>query len=358
MAATSPPLPVKIAFFEDLSPENADERVAPAAQGAELAFDTAAISDDLPVTVELVPFDTRGDPEAAAEAARTVAEDPAFVGAIGAPYLDGQRELGDVLDAAGVPVVTLSGLAPDLATTGWTTWRRAVATQEQEAAALAAYVDGLRPTHRGVCLAGGGGRVGTGFLRWVSEALSSRVIVRERVEPTDEARARYSKEIAAAGCGVVVWGGFAEEGAALRVVLVEHGLRVVRFVGGGGLRDATYLLLSGPAGRRTVATCPCADVSSSTGLAAQRFVQDYQADFGVPPGPYAVEGWDAARMFVGVLRAGATTKSDVLAALRATPTFDGLATTYAFGPDGELDAASASVFLNVDRGGRWIQLGG
>jgi ABC-type branched-subunit amino acid transport system substrate-binding protein len=105
-----------------------------------------------------------------------------------------------------------------------------------------------------------------------------------------------------------------------------------------------------------VAACPCADLSTSTDLAAQRFIQDYQADFGLPPGAFAAEAWDVAGMFVRAFRAGATSRAQVLASLWGTDRFRGLANTYVFEPDGELAPGSARVRLFRDEGGRWIQL--
>src|SRR3989304_2294690 len=53
------------------------------------------------------------------------------------------------------------------------------------------------------------------------------------------------------------------------------------------------------------AACPCPDVSTSTDPAVIRFIQDYQAEFGSPPGPYAAEAWDAARALLAALTARA-----------------------------------------------------
>jgi ABC-type branched-subunit amino acid transport system substrate-binding protein len=102
--------------------------------------------------------------------------------------------------------------------------------------------------------------------------------------------------------------------------------------------------------------CPCADLSTATDLASQRFIQDYQADFGVPPGAFAAEAWDAAGMFVRAFRAGGASADGVRAILWRTETYQGLANTYAFQPDGELTPSSARVRLYRDEGGRWIPL--
>lgn len=356
-APASPvPAEVKVAYLEDLSLEGAEARVAPAFQGAKLAFDTAALSGDLPVQVQLVGLDTQGDTATASEVARQIAEDPSYVAAIGAPYLGSQGALVEVLDAAGVPFVTLSGLDPGLAASGWTTWRRVVATQAQEAVALAGYVDSLRPVRDGVCLAGDGSRVGATFLKAVASSLAAHVLVRQRVVPTEESAVAFSDAVTASGCGVVVWGGFSAGAVALERHLVGLGLAEVHFVGDGGVKDATYLQVADRAGDGTVVSCPCADVSTSTELAVQRFIQDYQADFGLPPGSYAVEAWDVAHMYLDAFRSGATTRGEVFAFVGGMPFYEGLASTYVFSPGGDLEPQTANVYLYEDEGGRWLPL--
>ena len=120
------------------------------------------------------------------------------------------------------------------------------------------------------------------------------------------------------------------------------------------MKDATFLTVSGRAGVGSVAACPCADLSTATDLASQRFIQDYQADFGVAPGAFAAEAWDAAGMFVGAFRTGASSRSEVLASLWGTDRFRGLANTYMFEPTGELAPVAARVHLYRDQAGRWM----
>jgi branched-chain amino acid transport system substrate-binding protein len=352
---TSTVTQLKIAFIEDLSPNGASAIAASAFQGAKLALDAAALAGELPVPVELVGLDTEGNRVTAAAVAREVVADPAYVAAIGAPFLTGQVTIGRILDRGAVPVITLSTLGPDLAENGWRTWRRAVANQTEQGAALARYVDGLAGSGGGVCLLGDGSEESSGLLHAVAGSLRSPVVLRGKVSAA--AVAGPSPAVAAVshtGCGVVVWGGFSDEGAVIRRQLVEAGLRKVDFVGGDGLKDETYLTVAGGAGAGTVVACPCADLTTATGLPAQRFIQDYQSEFGLPPGAYAAEAFDAARMVVRAIRDDATSRAGVLSHLGKVRRFDGLANVYRFRRDGELAPGSALVRLYRDRGGRWV----
>jgi ABC-type branched-subunit amino acid transport system substrate-binding protein len=349
---------LKIAFLEDLSSDEAAVRSAPAFQGAKLAFDTAALGDGLPVSVELISVDTGGDATKAAAAALEIVSDPAFVGAIGAPSLTEREQsaAGDVLDRGGLPTLTLSPLGPNLSSRGWTAWRRTVADVTMEGRAIAAFVDSVPSPGRGACVLGDGSSGSRSLLGAVAASTTSDVVLRWHTDATETGSLRVAQAVSRARCGTVVWGGSSTVGGLVRRALHEAGGRRISFVGGDAMKDPLYMAVAERAGLGTVVACPCADLSTATDLASQRFIQDYQADFGVPPGAFAAEAWDAAGMFVRAFRAGGASADGVRAILWRTETYQGLANTYAFQPDGELTPSSARVRLYRDEGGRWIPL--
>jgi len=350
----STPAVVKVAFIEDLASDEAEGRVLPSLQAAGLAFSNATLGGALPVAVDLVPLDTQGDPPVTDDIVDEIAADPTYVGALIAPYLSDQAGLAEGLDAAGVPTLSLSTGQPALGTAGLTAWRRIVANLPEETAALAAYVSALPAADGGPCIARGPDPQDARLARSVARAFAGTAGPSVTVADP-EATSSAATEIAGAGCGVVVWVGSVALAEALRIALTQHGADVV-LVGGDDLKDDAYPDLVGPAGDGTVAFCPCADLSSSTNLAAQRFIQDFQAEHGLPPGPYAAEAWDAAKMLVRALGSGATTRAGVLAYLGASGPFQGLANRYEFAPGGELTSAATAVHAYRDRGGRWIEL--
>ena len=350
------PVTLTVAFVETLDGEDAADRVAPAFQGARLAFSNAEVVTGLPVDVEVVAYDTEGDPARTTEIAAEIASTPEIVAAIGAPGLTRQAVLGDALDAAGVPWISLSGAGSGLGDRGWTGWRRLVTDQVVQGTVLGQAVDDLKASGDGVCVMGDGTAPVRSLLGAAVGALDSRVVLRAAVPEAQPDVATAAGAVAEAGCGVVLWGGEGSLGAALRRQLVEERLRRVVFVGSERIRDQGFLEAVGEAGERALATCPCVDVSTSTDLAAQRFIQDYQSEFGLPPGPYAVEAWDAARMLVAAFRDGAVERGPVSTVLEVMTTFDGLASTYRFGFGGDLVDAAASVRISRIEGGRWLEL--
>jgi len=351
VAAT--PTVVKVAFIEDLSSDEAVGRVLPALQAAGLAFANATLGGALPVGVDLVPWDTQGDPSRIADVAEEITTDPTYVAAIIAPYLDDQAGLAAELDAASLPMLSLSSRQPALGAAGLTTWRRMVANRAEEAAAIATYVDAL-PAKSGVrCTARGPDPADARWAHLLDRTLGGASGPSVTVADPDAASAAATA-IAEAGCGVVLWAGPVAIAEALRTSLTARGAHVV-LVGDEELKDDTYPRVVGAAGEGTIALCPCADLSLSTRLAAQRFIQDFQAEHGLPPGPYAAEAWDAAKMLVRALGSGASSREEVLAFLDASGPFQGLANRYEFAPGGELNPASAIVHVYRVRGGRWIE---
>jgi branched-chain amino acid transport system substrate-binding protein len=351
LAAALPDL--TIAFVEDLSPDGAAQRVAPAFQGARLAVDAASLRGGSGAAVQIVPLDTEGTSGGVLDVVDRIVQDPTVVAAIVAPQLAGQIALGDRLDAAGVPTISLSTLGPGLVDQGWTRWRRAVPDIDREARALVASIRGLVSTRR-TCLLGDGSAPSAALLRAVAEALTVRPALRLGLEDTDPDDPIVVAAIGQARCGSVVWGGTPAGGALLRLALDDAGLRAVRLFGGESLRDASFITTAGPRGRGTVAVCPCVDLSTSTDLRAQRFIQDYQSAFGVPPGPFAAEGWDVARMLLDAIASGAFDRASIGDALWRSTTFDGLARRYAFSSNGALLDPAAGVLVSRDEGVRWV----
>jgi ABC-type branched-subunit amino acid transport system substrate-binding protein len=354
--APSEPVSLRVAFVEALTNDEPDDRVTAAFQAARLAFSNAEIVAGLPVEVDVVAYDTEGDPARTAEISAEIVSAPEVVAVIGAPGLTQQQELGDALSSAGIPWISLSGEGAKLGERGWSGWRRLVADQATQGETLGRVVASLRRSEPGVCVMGDGTPLSDALLRAATRTLDDPIVLRATVTEVQSDVAAAGQAVARARCGAVLWGGGESAGAALRRQLVEEGVQEVAFVGGDAIRDRSFLEAVGPAGEGTLATCPCIDVSTSIDLAAQRFIQDYQSEFGLPPGAYAVEAWDAARILVGAFREGATTREDIRGALAILTTFDGLARTYRFGSSGDLEEGLRSVRLSRVEGGRWLEL--
>ena len=337
----SPPAEVAVAFIQDLSLEGSLDRTLPVLQAVELAFATASLSQNHPLNVDVVSFDTQGDPTAATEIAREISGDPAFVAAIAAPDLPGQAELVSELSAADVPLLSLSGRGSvGAAPPG--TWLRIVAPLDAQARRVAQTAATLRPARTGVCLIAAPPD-GTTFARTVRRSLPHEVVEVVGAAGVEEA-----------GCGIVVWTGDAVAGAELVAALAEEAPPTPVLVGGPVLRDPRFLAIAEASAEGMISICPCTDVSTSLDLDAQRFIQDYQSEYGSPPGPYAVEAWDATHLLIRGLREAGPGRSGLVDWIGLQTEIDGLDHTYVV-EDGELADPESSVGRFRVRGGRWIE---
>ena len=323
----SPTPVVKVAFVRDLSMTDAEEHALPASQAIRLAFETAMLQDPSSVPVELEEFDLTQD----ATDLESIDADPSYVGVIVAPGVNGDHAELDT----DLPVVSLSGLG---AGDGRRAWVRMVAP-------LATTVDALA------------GRLRRSSACVLAEDPPPDPLYGLLSEALPGATARTVDPAAAgavageARCDVVIWAGGPNAGGEAARSL--QGLDVV-FIGGDRLLDPDFLSTAGPAAEGAVALCACANVSTSTELAARRFIQDYQSEHGVAPGAFAVEGWDAAHLILRAAGDRGITRALVARSLGGLRTADGLEGTRRFAADGEPLEPRALLRLYRVEGGRWV----
>ncbi len=351
------PVAVKIAFLHDMSVLGSSQIVAPSLLGLELAINEAVDRGDLPVIPEVVGLDTEGDPAQAIELAQEVAADPTYVAAVIGPFLSESPAVGDALNAAGVPTLSLSSLDPSLASYGWTMWRRVVAELPDEAAALAAAIGGSPRSSIGVCLVGDGSIDAGALTGLLAKALGDGRVAASLELADETVLGGVLDRIDRTGCGVVGWTGSGLGATLLRTGMTEAGLASVPVFGSGGMKTDAYLSTTAGAGDGTIVTCACVDLGSSTRPDARRFIHDFQSQYGTAPGVDAAEAWDVGGMLLRAFREGAATRGSVSATLATSDTYSGLANTYRFADDGELASGSSRIHLFRAEGVRWVPLG-
>ncbi len=351
------PVPVKIAFLHDMSVPGSAQIVTPALLGLQLALQEAVDAGDLPVVPEVVGLDVDGDDGNALELAHEIADDPAYVAAVVGPFWSEPADVGDALHAAGIPTISVSELDPSLATRGWSSWWRIVAGVSREAAALAAVIRATPQAIDGVCVVGDGSDQSSTMGELLGANLGARVTASLDL-PDDDALSDVVQRIDRSGCGLVAWTGFGPGATSLRTGLTDAGPDRVALVGSSAMKTDLYLSTTDDAGDGTIVTCACVDLGSSTRPEARRFIHDFQSRFGSPPGVFGAEGWDAGGMLLAAFRAGARDRRTVAAALSTVDGYEGLANTYRFDDDGELDPGSAHVHVFRAEGVRWDTVGG
>jgi hypothetical protein len=151
------------------------------------------------------------------------------------------------------------------------------------------------------------------------------------------------------GCRVLVWIGGADVAASVLSSIPDP----PPMVGTSRMKtdDGLALASSGP----TIFTiCACADVTLSTEPKSQRFVHDLQAASGAPPGPFAVEAYDAGRLLIGALEGVGASRGSIVVALDDLTGYPGLVEHYVFEPDGSRAPESLKEGSWRAAGSRWL----
>jgi hypothetical protein len=340
-AATGP----TIAFLFDGSPSDADLVTAPALAGLELAAHESGGFEIEPVNVGLSPAEVTAS-------LRALGDDRDVVAAVIAPWTappDGAIEL---LAAEGLPVVTLSwAWGPPRGGKG--PWLSFVAGRAREAVMLLSGAN-VAPEGAAVCLAGDDQATSRALLATAAQlgqAAGEPEIRAAGIADTGRAATAdaVASRIGDSGCPVLAWIGGADVAAAI-LSSVHDPLSIV---GTSRMKTDDGLALASSA--TAVSTvCACADVSPSTDPTSQRFVHDLQAESGSPPGPFAVEAYDAGRLVIGLLDGDAMTRERVATGLNLLTRFSGLVERYSFEPDGSRGPESLRTGLWRAAGSRWL----
>jgi substrate-binding family protein len=333
-----------IAFLFDGSPLDAELVTSPALAGLELAAHEAG-------GVEIEPVNVGLHLDEVTASLRELGDDRGVVAAVIAPWTappDGAIEL---LAAEGVPIVTLSwAWGPPREGNGL--WLSFVADRAREAVILLSGADvasgGAAP-----CL-GGDDHVTSRALVATSEQLGEAAgdpgirmvgIVRTGRAATAEAVAARIRD---SGCQVLVWIGGADVAASLLSSVPDR----PAIVGTSRMKTDEGLEIASEAQVSTV--CACADVSLSIDLTSQRFVHDLQAESGAPPGPFAVEAFDAGRLLIGLLEGENSTRERVARDLEELTRFSGLVERYGFETDGSRAPEPLPAGMWRAAGSRWL----
>jgi len=335
-----------IAYLFDGSPPDAELVTSPALAGLELAAREAG-------DVEIEPLNIGLRRDEVMASLRTLAADRGVVAAVVGPWTAPPEGAIELLAAGGVPVVTFSwawGPAP----TGEGVWVSFAADRAREAVMLLSVAAGLASEGATLCLAaddqvtsrallattgGLGEAAGEPELEFTGVAETERAATPEAVA----ARVRDS------GCPLVVWIGGATGAASVLSSIGDP----ISLVGTSRIKTDDGLKLA-PSGIGTFTVCACQDVSLSTDLRPRRFVHDIQAESGAPPGPFALEAYDAGTLLTRLLEESDGSRRAVARGLDGLTRFTGLVEAYAFESDGSRTPTPATEGIWRAAGSRWL----
>lgn len=333
----------KIGVMGALSGANASI-VLPSVDGAKLALSQWENDE---CDVELVEFDTEGDPAKATPVATQIAGDESFIGVIGGAFSGETRATKSIYDGAGVTMVSQSATATDLTQDDpAAVFHRLVPYDDYQGAAIGNYIaDELGATK--VFVVDNSEAYGEPLADRVEETLGDKVVERDKTEVGQTDFAPTVSKMESAEPDAVFYGGYIAEAAPLLKQMRDAGIDAP-FVGGDGLYGADFGNAVGDAGEGAVVMCPCAPIDESSTFAA-----DYEAEFGSAPGAYAAEGFDAMSVFLAALDDGARDRAAVEEFVDGYSA-EGLSKEIAFDENGDVPQENVSYWAYKNEGGTLV----
>jgi branched-chain amino acid transport system substrate-binding protein len=330
----------KIAFFGALTGSAANLGVN-IEQGVELAVSQYNDKNGSGC-ISVAKFDSQGSPDVAPGVARQLVTDTKILGIVG-PAFSGESEAADpIFQDAGIATISPSATRPSLSTHSWSVFHRAVANDDNQGPAAAAYIKNNLKAAK-VFVADDQSAYGAGLADVVKSKLGSLVVGSDKTEadgkqPGNDFSGLVNK-VVASGADAFFYGGYYTNAGLIRAQLTAAGWKGVQ-VGGDGVADPGYAKAAGNAAAAgSVVTCPCAPASKAGGT----FVADYKAKFSQDAGTYSDVAFDAANIFLGAINAGNTTTAKVLSYVNSA-NYKGVANTYKFTSTGELDPSLVIVW--------------
>ncbi|MBB0244868.1 ABC transporter substrate-binding protein, partial [Streptomyces alkaliphilus] len=328
--------------------------------GVRLAVEEFAGLTRLPFAVDVRVLDDGGDPERAAEVALELGSDPAVRAVIGPTGEVSARPAAERYTREGLPLLALSPAEFPADDTAYRTLLHARPDTAAQALAVVHRLHGDPEVRRVGLVDDRAAEPISGIaVRAVTGALDrDRIIPVPRVLPVGaDDPGGTAAGLLAAGIDAVVHAGRAEAVAALAIALADAGFAGPRIAGEAALREE-FPRAAGEAAEGWLVVAPRIDPARAA--EAVGFTTVFRKRFEEEPGPWAAEGYDAARLVVEtVRRMGTRTPPDresLLTRLRSAR-LRGVAKPLAFAADGRLATGDEGAYWYEVRGGEFHFLG-
>ena len=277
----------------------------PIINGAQLAVDQYNEEGDCEVTLEKI--DSQGSPDQAPSLATEAVGNDAIIGIVGPAFSGESAAAGPIFSDGGLPTISPSATNPALSENGWDTFHRALGNDATQGPAAAAYIRDTVAA-KSVFVIDDASEYGAGLAGIVQDELGDTVIDTDTIQVGQTDFSATATKVGSSDADTVFFGGYYAEAALLVKQLRDAGFEGT-FVVADGVKDPGFVEGGGDAAEGTVITCPCIPAEDP---AVADFASAYEAEFGGPPGTYAAEAYDAAKIFLDGITDGATTREDML----------------------------------------------
>ena len=335
---------VALGFFGALTGPNANLGINER-NGMKLAIDQFN-EENADCQVELVEFDSAGDPNQAPQLAQEAVQNDSVIGIVGPAFSGESRTANPIFDEAALTIITASATGVDLSENGWKIFHRGVGNDNSQGPAIATYVkDELGA--KSVAVLDDKSEYGKGIADIVREELGDAVEVNDSFDDKTTEFSSTVNKVKAAKVDAVVFGGYYSQAGPLAKQLKEGGVEA-QFIAPDGSLDPAFVEGAGDeAAEGAILTAPSAPTTGVEG--AEDVLTAYEEAFGTEAGLYSLEAYDAANIFLECIKEGNTTREDMETCVDGIE-FDGLTKSYKFDENGEL-AGDVAIFAYTIKGG-------
>jgi branched-chain amino acid transport system substrate-binding protein len=302
--------------------------------------------------IELIQFDTQGDPAQATALARSAVEDSRIVGVVG-PTNSGEVESGGpILNEGALPFITPEATAANLSDNAWAFFHRTVGSDGQEGPADAQYmVDTFGSSQ--VAVIDNGIPYGVGLAEIVRDSLESLGVTIADSESIDLTGTDFSStvnRIISSEADTTFCGCLYPEAGRLLKQLRAAGYEG-RFMGGAGTFVPQFIEEAGAtAAEGAVAASAGQDPSQSE--TGQQWLDSWNEFSGDKQlGLYAPEFYNAFVALTTAIGGGSTTR-EAINEYMVGKTFEGATGPFQFAENG--DVSSTTVYFYVVEGGEFM----
>ena len=318
-------------------------------QGAVLAVDQYNAKNPK-VRVQLVKFDSQGDPAQAPALAQKVIKDACIVGLVGPSFSGETLASGPLYNRAGLALVSPSATNPTITSQGWKVFHRAVATDGMQGAQTAKLIKSKFSGKKLIVL-DDASDYGKGIADIVRAEAAKQGITVDKGESIVPGAQDFSSTIAkvrASGAGVVYFGGYYSDAGKLAKQMADAGISA-QFISADGTYDKGFVTVAGAAAKGAIATAPSAPLTLTK--EGRAFKAAYKSAFGQEDGVYSAEAYDAANFFLSGIRAGKVTRAALLDHVKKG-SYKGVTKTLKFAANGELGGGAIYAYT-VQADGSW-----
>lgn len=286
--------------------------------------------------VEIVQFDTEGDPQKATQVAPNIVSDQSVIALLGPAFSGETKATGAIFNQAGLPFLTASATNPTLTENGWTTFFRGLGNDNSQGAVVAKYLTGTLDAKK-VCVVQDDSDYGVGLAKVVTENLgpAADAACSASVKTGQKDFAATVSQIKAEEPDAIWYSGYYAEAAPFVTQLREGGVTAL-FASGDGTNDPEFVKQAGESAKDAILTCPCIP-------APEALAEAYEASSGQAPGVYSVEGYDLATIMLTAIDSGVKDRAGMLEFVR---NYDGqgVGKKYQWNPQGELSNALVQIY--------------